>query len=416
MLKYLIQVIENLLAAGLLVAGVFSLTRNVEGGKWKQWPIWGGFLGFISALVLAILRHETRLVKRDQINMVAIPIAVFAGIVFIVFLLGAFRNRLPKLREAIMSGAGAVFVAMLLFYSLPDIFLYTTEFLVSGQSVFSTDFLFQIVGYAAGIVLVLIASIALFQTCTHLPLKLTSIFVCIGFIINMLNQTATFVQFLLSRRIIPVTDWLFDFLLPVINHSIYFLYAILLITLVIPVILWLLSWHPKETFSNPAQHRKIKARSRSQRRWSVLVLAGYILAIFSLTALKAYNEYEIVLSPAEPMQIVGGEIRIPIVDVGDGHLHRFAYTTSDGIEVRFIVIKKNEASFGVGLDACDICGETGYYERDNEVICKLCDVVMNKSTIGFKGGCNPVPLDFAIANSNMVIQTESLENEKTRFK
>jgi uncharacterized membrane protein len=416
MLKYLIQVIENLLAAGLLVAGVFSLIRSGEGGKWKQWPIWGGVLGFASALVLAVLRHETRLVKRDQINMIVLPMAVFAGIVFIVLVFGAFRKRRPRLREALMSGIGAVLVAMLLFYSLPDIFLYTTEFLVSGQSVFSTDFLFQIIGYAAGLVLVLVASIALFQTGRYLSVRQTGIFVCVGIFINMLNQTAAFVQILMSRRIIPVTDWLFDFLLPVINHNIYFLYAILLITLVIPVILWLLSWRPKNTFSNPAQHRKIKARSRSQRRWSVLVLVGYILAILSLTALKAYNEYEIVLSPAEPMQIVGGEIQIPIGDVGDGHLHRFAYTASDGTEVRFIVIKKNESSFGVGLDACDICGETGYYERENEVICKLCDVVMNKSTIGFKGGCNPVPLDFAIAEGNMTIETDNLENEKTRFK
>ena len=83
--------------------------------------------------------------------------------------------------------------------------------------------------------------------------------------------------------------------------------------------------------------------------------------------------------------------------------------------MRFIVIKKNEASYGVGLDACDICGETGYYERDGQVVCKLCDVVMNKSTIGFKGGCNPIPLAYTMANGQMVIKTGDLEAEKSRF-
>ncbi len=37
------------------------------------------------------------------------------------------------------------------------------------------------------------------------------------------------------------------------------------------------------------------------------------------------------------------------------HLHRFEYTTSTGVKVRFIVIQKSGSSFGVGLDACEIC-------------------------------------------------------------
>jgi uncharacterized membrane protein len=146
------------------------------------------------------------------------------------------------------------------------------------------------------------------------------------------------------------------------------------------------------------------------------VILGYGVSILSLTALKAYTERGVVLSPAEPMTIAGEEITIPIERVEDGHLHRFAYTAQDNIEVRFIVIRKNEIAYGVGLDACDICGPTGYYERKNEVICRLCDVVMNISTIGFKGGCNPVPLAYRLSGGNMVIAIEDLENERGRFK
>ncbi|MFP3156070.1 Fe-S-containing protein [Lachnospiraceae bacterium ZAX-1] len=416
MLKYLIQVIENALTAGLLVAGIFSLIRKTDSAKRKRWPIWGGILGFATALVLAVLRQKTSLIKRDQINLYILPIAIFAGLLFIVFAFGFLQKRRPRLHGIMLSFTGSALIALLLFGSLPDIFLYTSEFLMSGQSVFSTDFLFQIIGYVAGLGLVLLTGIALFWVGKNLHSRLTPILICLAILVNIVNQITAFAQILLTRRIIPMADWLFDILLPVINHNVYFLYTVLLITLTIPVILWLQSFRPKDTFGNPAQHRKIKARSRGQRRWSVLVLVGYIFAIFSLTALKAYNEHEIVLSPAEPMQIVGVEIQIPIQTVSDGHLHRFAYTASDGTEMRFIVIKKNEASYGVGLDACDICGATGYYERENEVICKLCDVVMNKSTIGFKGGCNPVPLPFAIANGNMIVQMESLENEKVRFK
>jgi hypothetical protein len=47
---------------------------------------------------------------------------------------------------------------------------------------------------------------------------------------------------------------------------------------------------------------------------------------------------------------------------------------------------------------------------------QLCDVVMNKSTIGFKGGCNPVPLAYLVRDGAMIVQTGDLETEKGRFK
>jgi uncharacterized membrane protein len=40
---------------------------------------------------------------------------------------------------------------------------------------------------------------------------------------------------------------------------------------------------------------------------------------------------------------------------------------------------------------------------------------MNISTIGFKGGCNPVPLAYALRQGFMVIREADLEQEKNRF-
>ncbi|MDR1395438.1 MAG: Fe-S-containing protein [Deltaproteobacteria bacterium] len=36
-------------------------------------------------------------------------------------------------------------------------------------------------------------------------------------------------------------------------------------------------------------------------------------------------------------------------------------------------------------------------------------------TIGFPGGCNPVPLAFAIQEGQLVVEAENLEKEKGRF-
>ena len=81
-----------------------------------------------------------------------------------------------------------------------------------------------------------------------------------------------------------------------------------------------------------------------------------------------------------------------------------------------MIKKPNSKSYGIGLDACDICGETGYYEKDGQVVCKLCDVVMNISTIGFKGGCNPIVIPYEIKNGQIIVPISGLLEYEREFK
>jgi uncharacterized membrane protein len=210
--------------------------------------------------------------------------------------------------------------------------------------------------------------------------------------------------------------WLFRFIIVAVNYNFVSLYVLMGIGFLLPLTVFTGSFKLLPVCNNPAERRKIRFSRRVNRRFCLTVAAGFALSIFLFTFVKSYIERGVELSPAESMTLAGDEILIPITQVEDGHLHRFVYTASDNTEVRFIVIKKNAVAYGVGLDACDICGPTGYYERKNEVICRLCDVVMNISTIGFKGGCNPVPLAYSLRSGSMIIETINLEKEKTRFK
>jgi uncharacterized membrane protein len=81
-----------------------------------------------------------------------------------------------------------------------------------------------------------------------------------------------------------------------------------------------------------------------------------------------------------------------------------------------VIQKPNSSSYGIGLDACDICGETGYYEKNDQVVCNLCDVVMNINTIGFKGGCNPIIIDYSIQDGNIVVPINGLLEYESEFK
>ncbi len=112
----------------------------------------------------------------------------------------------------------------------------------------------------------------------------------------------------------------------------------------------------------------------------------------------------------------GGAVSIDINTVNDGHLHRFAYRSKKGTAVRFIVVLKGGSAYGVGLDCCEICGPTGYIERESQVVCKLCDVVMNKSTIGMPGGCNPIPVKYGVSGGQIRIEQAELEKAAKWFR
>jgi uncharacterized membrane protein len=405
MLRYFVQVIQNLLTTGIFAALLFA---SCGGGNGKKAALWGSLAGAALALVLAVLRRTTALINRGWYNTWTLSVAIVTGILFIVLCL-----RKPQSRR--LDAVRSLLLAALLFYGLPSIFLYPTEFVLAGESVFSTDFLFKCVGYLAGLTIVVVAAFAFYKTASALPAVLP-LFLAVILVVNMVNQGATIIQFLMARRIIPIARWLFRIISVVVNNNIVFVYGIMGLAFVLPIILVIKSYRSNPDWKNPAEHRKIKATLRSARRWCGALAALCCLSVFSLVFVKSYIERGVELSPAEPMTIRGGEIFIPIERVEDGHLHRFNYTAAENIEMRFIVIKKNAVAYGVGLDACDICGPTGYYERKGEVICRLCDVVMNISTIGFKGGCNPVPLAYALRSGNMVIDVDDLETERNRFK
>jgi uncharacterized membrane protein len=369
-----------------------------------------------------------------KISTFTAALAIIAGLVFL------FRelcrniqirrpaNPVNAVIHTIAGFADTALIFLLIFYALPAIFLYPSEFLLAGESAFSTDFLFKCIGYIAGLGLISLAGLCLYKTGRSMGKALRYV-LCTALCINMVNQLCTVLQFLFARRMIPMNRTVFRLITPALNNSIVFLFGILVISCVLPVLAFIQSCafgsgsqrgenglRRQKTYPNPAERRKAHAASRDRKRLSVTLSAVFAVSLLSLTVLKTWNEKGIELSPAETYTVSGNEIVIPLEKIEDGHLHRYNYRASENIEMRFIIIKKNESAYGVGLDACDICGPTGYYERKDEVICRLCDVVMNKATIGFRGGCNPVPLTYTMRSGNMIIQTESLETERARFK
>jgi uncharacterized membrane protein len=300
-------------------------------------------------------------------------------------------------------------------FYLPDIFIFPSHFAVGTVKVFSSEFVFIVAGYLLGLLLVLLAGHALRRVCAALPLRALFLLFSLALLAFALSQLGTLWQILVVRRLVNLSDFALDLAIFCSNNEAAPRYIIIALAALAAVFLWLRSRSQSLAGENPAQIRKARSRARGFARWSVFSLAAVFSGLMVLTAGAHFNTKEVVLSPPVEMPAADGLVLLPLTLVGDGALHRFVYKSGQGVNVRYIVIKKSATAYGVGLDACDVCGPSGYYERKGQVICYLCDVVMNKSTIGFAGGCNPVPLKFILHEGNIVIRTSDLEAEAHRF-
>ena len=102
-----------------------------------------------------------------------------------------------------------------------------------------------------------------------------------------------------------------------------------------------------------------------------------------------------------------GNISIPVTNVNDGNLHRF-FLEQDGVSVRFIVIRRPDQSLATAFDACQICGNQGYYQKGPNVICKNCSSAIFVPSIGAPGGCNPIPVESHVEGDRLVIPAAKL--------
>ena len=420
MLNYLITVTENTavtaILTGLLYAFVFYSCKK-EG---RRILTGGVVLGIAAAAVMAILKNTTKIIDNSggtgMWNVRIFSVSLLTLIIYYVLSLKPIRRRLGTKGNYILSAVMAVMAFTLIFYSLPDVLAYPFTFSLNGASVFSTAFFYRLIGYILGIILALVICFSVEHTARKVSGEVIYWVLNTALFINALQQAAKIIQVLHAKRIIS-GHILFVIARHSSNYSNIFIYAVMLTAFIIPIILFIKSFHVNEPYENSAQHRKIRAKWRSIRRRTVLLTSCFVLVILNMTLFTALDNKEVELSPIEDCEICGDNVYVALTQVEDGHLHRFAYKTAGGTDIRFIVIKKpNASSYGVGLDACDICGETGYYERNGQIVCKLCDVVMNINTIGFKGGCNPIVIDYSVENGYIIVPTYTLLEHEKEFK
>src|SRR5579862_8467784 len=162
---------------------------------------------------------------------------------------------------------------------------------------------------------------------------------------------------------------------------------------------------PLGEFTSPAERRKAVWTARKERLWMASVYVFSFLFIGTVTAEFVYAKNASALSPSTEVTFTNGQVKIPLSQVTDGDLHRYA-AKEHGVEVRFFLYQKPDGKIATVFDACEICGAVGFYKSGNGVVCKNCAAPINPQSVGTAGGCNPIPLK-ATTTADSIIITEA---------
>ncbi|EHI55353.1 hypothetical protein HMPREF9333_01489 [Johnsonella ignava ATCC 51276] len=375
-------------------------------------------LGIVAAVVSAIVRSLPNFINRANLSYYSmIPVLIaMAVIMLLIMFKGILKKKNGALYDNLLFAALALYGVSSFFYYLPTVILRSDGFVSYGEKALSTMVLYRVIGYTTGFTVIILSGLAIYNTGIRLKENQLKALVITTLLIRGVTQMAVIAQRLYSLRILPKNITLFKLITETLNRTRYFDYAVMAVLIIAPIILWSQNIKVVQPYSNRAQLRKIKFYMRNKRHWAQFFIVLIVVNIMSLTVVKAHVNREIPLSPPENYTVEDGFAVITLESVDDGHLHRYVYTAADKKEVRFIIIKKAQGSYGVGLDACELCGPSGYFERKDEVVCKLCDVVMNKGTIGFKGGCNPIPVKYIVHDRKIKIALSDLDALSYVFK
>ena len=423
MLRLFVAVLPGLLPLTLLTMGL-SASLTVGEGRDKplsaRWRLYGLSFGTVAALIFAILRASVVINQRNFINMPALCVAVPFDIAAIAVVIRS-RKTVENWREHpllmhISNAIGACALALTVFYALPDVILQLTIFVDSSTPPFTSDMLLRALGFVIGVIAAICLSLmvrSLRATSNAISFKIA---IVLSMIILLIQHITSLLQIMQGSILLYIDDFSFNVLVWLINNNPLMIMAQISVFLIPAVASLVIGFKTAVVGENAAEIRTKRAFKRKSRKSALAALLAAVTVILTLTAGVSIMNIKPTLTPPEPYELHDGVATINFVQISDGHLHRFQYKAKDGTVMRFIIIKKNGGAYGVGLDACENCGDAGYYEKDGKIICRKCDVAINLATIGFKGGCNPIPFPYKAGHGKITIHTADLDVLSSHFK
>lgn len=403
MLDALVQTLRPAFEAAVAIMAAAAL--GVGSAPRERRPLLGVWLGVAIAAAGAV--GIAAGLSADRLDPLSVD-AVLGGSAFVAGLAVLAALAVPRVAARVgASLAAAAALAMLLPRGLA---LTSLSRHVHAALMLDVEAVTVLTGSLLGLVIAAVCTVVLVRSVTRTG-RGRRMFAALPLVALLVIQMAEVVRSAFTFGLLPMTPMLVGLLAPLMNAAGPLFYALAAAVAVSAA--WRLVRRPAEPAvppANPAQARLLRAARRSERWLAVFVLSAVLLTgglVVGQTAVLAHEKAASALTEAEELQPEGGHVKVPMDRVSDGDMHRFSVKV-DGSEVRFIVVHKGSGLYGTGLDACEICGPTGYFQRGKDVVCKACDVVIPIPTIGFEGGCNPIPLTYVKRDGMLVFDMAQL--------
>ena len=362
--------------------------------------------------VIAVLSGSTlfNMLPFSQVNVLVIN-SVYLGILLLSVLLGILC-RLPP----------AILIILQSFTVFLCSFLWTKEAkltMLSTTNVINTELILNISSVILGFILIALIKIAVSLTSKLLSKVARKTLCVLLLILATLPLSGEIILACMKLGILGLDKGLLSYVSKVTNFSWVLSYAVLVLASVCFIIFFFTQIRPLKkqvAYAESAiERRKRQAAlnsAQSKVHFNVAIIATILAALlfWDLVASQPISRSE-----ALRIEVAADDaVHISISDqLVDGKLHRFEWVASDGKVVRFFIIDRfaGEEKFGVVFDACMLCGDAGYAQVGDQVVCLACGVHIFIPSIGKPGGCNPIPIPkWQTANHEIVIAKSTLES------
>jgi len=397
-----------------LVVGIVLVYLNRSGRRALKGYVWGGvFLACLASIAAAILLQRWA-VSEDGFEGLLMLLASALVVTMIVWMnrvARTLRKEIEKRVEAYAQrstraagfGIGA-FVFFMVVREGAELVLILRAVELSSTGVQTW------IGTALGIAIAVSVGYFFFQGTLRIPLHRFFKATTVILMVVAFQLALTGVHELSESLWIPSSKTEMALVGPIVNNEFFFFAVILGAAALLVLREWFSARKPAaDDASNPAERRMREWEFRRQRRWSFAAAILCSLVVVSLAAEYAYGRAMNAPSPAATLVAQNNEIRIPLSDLTDSSLH-FYTADVNGTVIRFFVIHKTNGDYATALDACQICGRSGYRQEGQNIVCRNCGASIYAPSIGDRGGCNPIPIKSQVVAGQVIVDLSALSD------
>jgi len=423
MFESLIITLREGIEAALIVGIVMAYLQKINRADLGKYVVAGVIVAVGLSALLAVLFQRITINQEAYEGAIMLVAAVFVGS-FMIWMhhhAQQLKKGIQTKVDALLANRSSRMAALGLFaFAVVMVLREGVEtVLFLGAISLTTTALWSFIGGILGLVIAAVFAVFFIKGSVRVDLprffRITNIVLFIFIIQLLINAYHEFSE----AGVLPTSPQAMATVGPLVRNNALFVIALLGLPLIIFLTPSRLQMaNGKESIlanSNPAERRKLMARAQRQQRWQRVAGIFGIVIISFLCLDFVYARGPAALSPAEPVTAQNTAVALPVSRFADGLLQRFSFS-EDSKTLRFFVVKLAADKFGVAFDACENCGDQGYYQEGGAIFCLNCVAEINPATIGLGGGCNPIPLAHITRNDTLRLHVDNLRAGMKYFK